>query len=349
MDDQQPPAANATEEDPPSDIAGQVVTAAVWAPSVHNTQPWRFATAGGRIDLHADDSRQLTVADPDGREMIISCGAALFTARLALRFLGWIPETVVSPEPSQPLLVARVSWSRRAAPTELERQLFSQVRQRRTHRGGFNPLPLSAALIRVLREGAEHDEAMLQVLADDASLATLAAIVEEADKALRSDHRYLGELDAWTAKPGSGRQDGVPPTSYPAGQALTYPRFQGRDFARGHGWGTGMVSAVPPGRSAGLVCLLTTAHDRPGDWVCAGQALQRTLLTAAICGVGAALHSQPLEFAPTRDRIRASMCDGSFPQMIIRLGTIIQNAASIRRPVSAVLLPGDGHRSPAAK
>jgi len=348
MDDQQLPAANAIGENPPGDITGQVVEAAVWAPSLHNTQPWRFATAGAWIDLHADDSRQLTVADPNGREMIVCCGAALFTARLALRFLGWIPETVVFPEPSQPLLVARVTWSRRAAPTELERQLFSQVRQRRTHRGGFDPLPLSAALIGVLREGAEHDQAMLRVLADDVSRAALAAIVQEADTALRSDHRYLGELDAWTAKPGGGRQDGVPPASYPAGQALTYPRFQGRDFARGHGWGSGTVSAVLPGRSAGLVCLLTTAHDTPGDWVCAGQALQRTLLTAAISGVAAALHSQPLELARTRDHLRASMCDGTFPQMIIRLGTIIQNAASVRRPASAVLLPGDSHRSPAA-
>jgi len=98
---------------------------------------------------------------------------------------------------------------------------------------------------------------------------------------------------------------------------------------------------------AGLLAHYCPRHSR--RWVCAGQALQRTLLTAAISGVAAALHSQPLELARTRDHIRASMCDGTFPQMIIRLGTIIQNAASVRRPALAVLRPGESHRSPAAK
>ena len=76
------------------EIARYVVAKAVWAPSVHNTQPWRFTTDGGpRISLHADADRRLAVADSDGREMMISCGAALFNVRLALRSLGYIPET----------------------------------------------------------------------------------------------------------------------------------------------------------------------------------------------------------------------------------------------------------------
>ena len=73
-----------------------VVAEAVWAPSVHNTQPWRFTTGyepGSRygsqqISLHADLGRRLSVADPDGRKLMISCGAALFNVRLALRSLG---------------------------------------------------------------------------------------------------------------------------------------------------------------------------------------------------------------------------------------------------------------------
>jgi hypothetical protein len=117
------------------EIARYVVASAVWAPSVHNTQPWRLTARRQQISVCADAERQLRVADPDGREMMISCGAALFTARLALRSLGFLPETCLLPDPGQPLLVAHVSWQRRAACTEFEQQLFGQVRRRRTHRG----------------------------------------------------------------------------------------------------------------------------------------------------------------------------------------------------------------------
>ena len=294
MDAGKPPRAPIAGSEPSSgkDIVGSVVGASVWAPSIHNTQPWSFSADGGGISLHADASRQLPVADPSGREMMVSCGAALFTARVALRSLGYIPETTVLPDSSEPLLVARISWHRLAAPTEFESRLFGQVRQRRTHRGGFGPLPLPASLISVLQEGAEHDGATLRILGDEASRAMLAGIVQEAEQALQADSAYLNEIAAWTSAPDSTRRDGVPVTSYPPGWGSTVARFAGRDFARGHRWGAATMSSVPQGRSAGLVCLLTTTRDMPRDWVNAGQALQRILLTCAVSGVAAAL-AQP--------------------------------------------------------
>src|SRR5579862_7648511 len=93
-----------------AEIARYVAGEAVWAPSVHNTQPWWFSVDSAGLSLYADPARQLAVADPAGREMLISCGAALFTARLSLRAAGYAPRARILPDPGQPLLVARLSW-----------------------------------------------------------------------------------------------------------------------------------------------------------------------------------------------------------------------------------------------
>jgi hypothetical protein len=141
----------------------------------------------------------------------------------------------------------------------------------------------------------------------------------------------------WAPAPGSARADGVPPTSYPARAEHTDPDFPGRDFAHGRGWGLPPLSSAPWPRSAGVAALLTTAHDRPVDWINAGQALQRVLLTASAFGAAAALHTQPLELGWLRESIRTQLSDGAYPQLVLRLGLVIQAAASVRRPPDDVL------------
>ena len=328
-------------------VAGYVVARAVWAPSVHNTQPWRFTAGEQKISLHADIGRRLVVADPDGREMMISCGAALFTVRLVLRSLGYIPETRVLPDPGQPALVAEVSWRQRAAADEFERRLSGHVLARRTHRGAFDPEPLPPDTLAALRTGAAREGAALRIVADDGRRAALAAAVETAERHLRLVGERVRELAQWAPPPGSARADGVPATSYPARAEHTDPDFPGRDFAHGHDWGLPALSSATVHRAAGAAGLLTTAADRPADWVNAGQALQRIMLTASACGAAVALHSQPLELPWLREFIGIQLSDGAYPHLVLRIGLVTQVAVSVRRDPGDVLFPaGGGDDSP---
>jgi hypothetical protein len=322
------------------EVAAYTVATAVWAPSVHNTQPWRFTAQGSEITLWADAGRQLTVADPAGREMITSCGAALFTAKLALRSLGYVPETRVLPDPADPLLIARLRWRRQAVPTLQEERLFGQVTRRRTHRGGFEPLPAPPGLIGALRQDAARYDATLRVAITDQARAMLAAITDMAESTQHLDSAYVRELAAWAPPPGSPRLDGVPASAYPARPELTSPYFPGRDFAHGRGWGLPYSTRIAAARFTGVVGLLTTPSDEPAAWVNAGQALQRILLTSAACGMAAALHSQPTEVSWLREVIQAHLGDRSYPQLVLRLGTVIQEAISTRRPAESFLTTG---------
>jgi len=323
----------------PAEISRFVVESAVQAPSVHNSQPWWFSSAGREISLHADVDRRLNAADPRGREMMISCGAALFTARLALRYLGLVPKVSLLPDPDLPNLVARIGYGdEQVTPAEYESGLFAEIARRHTHRGGFDQEPLPASLIAILRDEAARENAALAIMTDEAKRGALGAAVEAAEYALRLDAVRMREQAKWAPPPGSSRRDGVPVTAYPARPERTQPSFPARDFAHGRGWGLPPTGGQAVPRSAGLVTVLTTRSDNPADWVSAGQALQRVLLAASTCDLKAALHSQPLEVDELRRFIGSVLCDGAYPQMVIRLGCTGKTSASVRRTVEEVLL-----------
>jgi len=310
--------------------------AASHAPSILNTQPWRFHGDGSGIEIHADPRRQLRHADPDGREMMISCGAAAFNAWLALRALGYSATITTRHGPGQDPPAVRISWHRLLAPATSELALHRQVAIRRSYRGGFLSRPVPRWLAGGLRGAAGLEGACLEVARDSQRAASVAAAVRVGETTLRLDRGRSREQARWATPPGSPRRDGVPPAAYPAAPARTSPEFGFRDFSRGRAWGSLTQRADGPVTDAGLVCVLTTPADRPEDWVRAGLALQRTLLTAAVGGASASPHSQPLEFPDLRGFVHRRLCDG-YPQLILRVGFTTVRGASVRRPLAVTL------------
>ncbi|SEM27667.1 Acg family FMN-binding oxidoreductase [Nonomuraea pusilla] len=308
--------------------------AARWAPSVHNTQPWSFAVKGDEIALRADVDRQLRVEDVPGRELLISCGAALYTMRTALRCAGFEPVVRVLPDPDRPSLVATVRPGAPAEPDELTLLMGGEIERRRTHRAAFTDLTVPERLLDALALGAMGEGARLAVVGEPTAVEVIAALTRAAQGVQAQDRRFTLEVIRWARPPAASRSDGVPAGAYPRTAPRTDPFFPQRDYAWRHDWGTEPDRSAT---SAGVVAVLTTARDGREDWITAGQALQRVLLHASAHDVSAAFHTQALEMHHLREFLRHELLSGEFPQMIMRLGITFEEKESVRRPLSDLL------------
>ncbi|GAA1256633.1 nitroreductase family protein [Sphaerisporangium rubeum] len=311
------------------------VEAAVWAPSLHNSQPWSFVIEGDEIRVRADPERWSRAGDPEGREQLISCGAALFTIRTALRAAGLRPVVTVLPDPDRPAVLASVRADGPMDADEQVKLMNEQIPARRTHRAGFADEPVPQDLVTALVKQAEAEGAHLLLVEQDAAVRALAAITAAAQEIQAGDRAFTLESVKWGRPPGSRHGDGVPAAAYPRDPRRTSPHFAQRDYAHGNAWGTGEDRGDET--ATGLVAMITTRADDRRDWIAAGQALQRVLLHAAANGVRAAFHTQALERPLLRAFIREELCAGEHPQMILRLGHTGTETHGVRRPVHEVL------------
>ena len=316
-----------------ADQAGYLISMAGRAPSVHNTQPWRFKVSPEAIELYADPSRKLR-ADPLGREMLISCGAAVFGLRLAVRSLGYLPVVELLPEPARLRLLARVRPGRAAVMTAAERAMLEAVPHRHTHRGPFEPGPLPGHLLPGLQHDAVAEGATL-ALADQHEYARLVAIASPASRARDRDQVNRAEVRRWTRQANDPARDGVPAHAFAGRPADRAGWLRQRDFDLGRGLGllTGGGSPAP------ATAVLLTTRDGRMDWLRAGQALYRLLLHAASQWVFAALYTQPLEGAATRNLIRTSLSLPGSPQALLQLGVARTTRVTARRPAAELLEP----------
>ncbi len=330
---------------PSRQAISDVLEAAVAAPSMHNTQPWRFRyrETDHTIELYADPARVLRHSDPAGRAVHIACGAALFNLRLAIAAAGREPVVRLLPHSSDPLLLAAVRIAGRYRQRSSERELYASIGRRHSSREPFADRPVPAGVLGELVEAATLEGATLHILGAAAARRVL-DVTAAADRVLRDQPAYRSELAHWVG--GDRNAEGIPDSA--AGPRVTDGSLPLRDFSLGR----------PPGQvryarfeEHPQLAVLSTRFGSRGDWLRAGQALQRVLLLAAARGLRAGQLTQALETADAW-LVRDPGSGIEHPQMVLRLGYGLVGAAAHptpRRPVREVLDdPGQaGDASPA--
>jgi nitroreductase len=321
---------------PDSDTVHTVLSLATRAPSIHNSQPWRWRVGARSLHLYADTSKHLPNTDPDSRDLLLSCGLALHHCVVALAALGWQAKVHRFPNPAEPEHLAAIEVYRHSA-SELDVTLAAAIPRRRTDRRHYSCWPVPAADIALMGARAARAGVMLR---QAESLPKLQHIVAQAVWQHATNHDYLEELTTWSGRYAS--LAGVPARNTP--QSDPTAPMPARLFA-------GPALAQPPdidsAEDNAVVLALGTKDDSSLSRLRAGEATSLVLLTATALGLASCPVTEPLEIPETRDAVQADVFGISgIPQMLLRIGWAPVNAEPLpstpRRPLEDVVEWLDG-------
>ena len=284
------------------------------APSVFNTQPWRWRVTGDVMELSSDPDRRLGVTDAEGRLLLLSCGGALHHARVALAAAGWQSVVERLPDERQRDLLARIGITGRVAPDPAARELAAAISRRRTDRRAFGDRRVAEEVLTRLRRLVEAQGAYLHEVPDD-RVAELAVSVDRAADAEYFDPAYRAELTRWTHRP-AWTGDGVPPDTA-VQPALR--RVPARNFLPDGS--PGLLAGADHDEGAVFVIVFGTT-DRPVDLLRGGEAMSALLLGATAEGLSTAPISEAVEVAWPRQLLARLLSGVGEPYVIVRLGYV---------------------------
>lgn len=296
-------------------LVHSALTLAGRAPSVHNSQPWRWKLAPHSVHLFMDRSRLLPVLDPTGRELVISCGAALHHARIAFTAAGWRPHVRRFPNPAQPEHLAAVELTRMSELDTAAVAAAAVAARRHTDRRPFLPDPVPGELLALLQDAASGEGAVLTFALDDHPRRELMLAIEQAGAQQRARPEYQRELADWVGTHVAA-VEGIPTQSVPA--TGEYPRgTPSRDFSLA----VEGELPVPVLDDGAVLAVLATEGDSFDSWLGAGEALSAVLLTASGAGLATCPLSHVGETTAARTAVRENvLAHNGQPQMAIRIG-----------------------------
>ncbi|MBB5916227.1 nitroreductase [Nocardia transvalensis] len=302
------------------------------APSVHNTQPWRWEFDGTRLDLYADADRMLPATDPHGRQQVISCGAVLHHARTVFAAHGWHTDTTRVPSPDRPERLASIEFRPWPDPPPGVATRAEAIGARHSDRLPLLPPENWTAVLPALRMLVSPHDIALDAL-DDTTVARLTAVSQQATAARRDDRMYQQELRWWAGH--SGVPEGVPLSALVSDAELARV-----------GVGRAFPSAPHSMRRAELtdhaeLVALSSHGDAVPMWLHSGEALSAVLLECTAAGLATCAVTHVTELPAGRRAIADLLPSPTVPQIVIRVGTVPSGderpPATPRRPLAEIL------------
>lgn len=295
-----------------SDLIRNAVTLASRAPSLHNSQPWRWLAKGPELQLHLDRSRIVRNTDRGGREAVIGCGAMLDHLRSAIAAAGWVSHVDRFPNPNDVAHLATVEFSRTEYVTEAQRRRADAILRRRTDRLPFLAPRNWEAFEPVLRAELDTDAARLDVLADELrpELLQASALTEALQ---RFNTGYQAELDWWTAPFESS--EGIPRSALTSVNEADRVEVNRSFPVEGRG-----TRRADIGDDRAKILILSTPDDSRRDALACGEALSVVLLECTVAGLATCPVTHVTEIPSARAVVAELISAPGVPQVLVRVG-----------------------------
>lgn len=324
---------------------------AVLAPSSHNSQPWRFAIGDDHIQLFADESRQLEVADPDGRELYLSVGCALENLVVAAERFGFAPsvEYANGDEEHRPgqehdelpddsvAGEERDGRTRLAATVTLEgevdtpdggdSELFDAITERRTNHSPFDERAVPDVSFEQFEGCVMGVRVGLEFVTGPSTKAEIAALQTRADERQFDDPAYRAELGYWIGTGALGANWIAARIGQVAVRYLDLGEREGQKNSK-------LLTSAP------AVVVITAEDDDLESRLRVGRTFERIALTATAAELAVHPMSQILEVPELRARLEEVVeIEGATPMHLFRVGFAESDSTRTpRRPVEDVLL-----------
>ncbi len=314
-------------------VVTNALSMACRAPSIHNSQPWHWVFDGRALHLFIDRRRLVSVADRSGREAVLSCGAVLDHARIAMEAAGWGSKVERFPDPNSHDHLATIEFHPRNSVTEEQRNRAEALLQRRTDRLPLRRPSYWTRFVPVLQKAVEDSVVMVDEISDDARPRLARASHLTAD--LRhGDASYETELHCWTAP--FALYEGIPPENLATAPEASHVDVE-RDFPA--------VSTVDRRRNDDAdwsrILVVSTSDDSRMSVLLSGEALSRVLVECTTAGMATCTLTHMIELDESRDIIRGLITHPGEPQALVRVGIAppmeILPAATPRLPLAEVL------------
>ena len=316
-----------------------ILNYAILAPSSHNTQPWLFKIDSETIYLYADRNRSLFIADPQGRELIISCGTALYNLRIALHHFGYKGEIITFPDPTNANLLACIKLGYPIPESTDNKLLFSAIPKRHTNRQNYQWWDAPQSLLRWLQSDAELEGAWLHIVRKCTVRHQVSELVVQAEHLLMADPNYRQELANWIRPANNNTHDGIPGYAQGIDEHFDFatPLFAKvlQTFDLGNSLAERSRKLV---EESPAIVVLGTKNDTYNNWLAAGQALERILLRSQAVGLSCSFLNQPIQIPQLRSELSKVLSQSGFPQIVLRLGFCKEVKPTPRRKVEEVLI-----------